>query len=307
MSSTVHTHPAGSSTGGCDPGAIDELACIATGIQRRAEVTQEHLPQLREFQEKFNGARTRYTRARLAAKADLDEAAATLGKVREQIRCRVGHEQRHCLAQAVDRVFDDIRRCAGGWGCCTDDCGCEFSDVVHPDDTVASLASRIARYTQDTQKAAACFTALDGEVTALPERAVKIRTDAVQLLADVCDPVLGQDVVRLYARLLVLLRRIAEAFRGFGSVSEFVDCLCKALLCVLKGWQAIAVLEGARAELLCKEETRRRACERKQQETVEEVMAEYARLCPPCTAHGEPDREADADAEEEEPVPAAAP
>ncbi|MFD8410781.1 hypothetical protein ACFV2Q_03260 [Streptomyces sp. NPDC059650] len=78
-------------------------------------------------------------------------------------------------------------------------------------------------------------------------------------------------------------------------------------MCVLKGWQAIAVLEGARVELLCKEETRRRACERKQQETVEEVMAEYARLCPPCTAHGEPDREADADAEEEEPVPAAAP
>ncbi|MFD8410780.1 hypothetical protein ACFV2Q_03255 [Streptomyces sp. NPDC059650] len=56
MSSTVHTHPVGSSTGGCDPGAIDELACTATGIQRRAEVPQEHLPQLREFQEKFNGA-----------------------------------------------------------------------------------------------------------------------------------------------------------------------------------------------------------------------------------------------------------
>ncbi|WP_369777476.1 hypothetical protein [Streptomyces sp. R33] len=240
MSSTAHHPPTG--TGGCDPGAIDELACVAAGIQRRAEVTQEHLPQLREFQEKFNSARTQYTTARLAAKTDLDEAAATLGKVREQIRCRVTHEQRHCLQQAVDKVFDDIRRCQGGWGCCVDDCGCEFDDTVGRDDTVATLSARIARYTADTLKAAACFTALDGELTALPERAAKIRTEAAQLLADVCDAVLGKDVVRLYARLLVLLRRITEAWRGFETVSEFVDCLCRALLCVLKGWQAIAVL-----------------------------------------------------------------
>ncbi|WP_406185693.1 hypothetical protein [Streptomyces sp. NBC_01006] len=97
------------------------------------------------------------------------------------------------------------------------------------------------------------------------------------------------------ARLLVLLRRSAEAWRGFAGVCEFVDCLCKALLCVLKGWQAIAVLEGARAELLCKEETRKAACERKRKETVEEVMAEYTRLCPPCTAHPDGAEEEDPD------------
>ncbi|MFJ3204914.1 hypothetical protein [Streptomyces sp. NPDC086989] len=287
MSSTAHHPPAGTGTGGCDPGAVDALACIAAGIQRRAEVTQEHLPQLREFQDKFNSARTEYTKARLAARTDLDEAAATLAEVREQIRCRVTHEQRHCLQQAVDEVFEDIRRCTGGWGCCVDDCGCAFDDTVGPDDTVATLSARIARYTADTLAAAACFTGLDGELTALPERAAKIKTDAAQLLADVCDAVLGKDVVRLYARLLVLLRRITEAWRGFATVSAFVDCLCRALLCVLRGWQAIAVLEGARAELLCKEETRRKACERKQRETVEEVMAEYARLCPPCSAQPE--------------------
>ncbi|MFD5509697.1 hypothetical protein ACFWIB_18220 [Streptomyces sp. NPDC127051] len=295
MSSTAHHPPAGTRTGGCDPGAIDELACVAAGIQRRAEVTQQHLPQLREFQVKFNSARTEYTKARLAAKTDLDEAAATLAKVREQIRCRVTHEQRHCLHQAVDKVFDEIRRCAGGWGCCVDDCGCDFDDTVGGEDTVATLSARIARYTADTLKAAACFTDLDGELTALPERAAKIKTDAAQLLADVCDAVLGKDVVRLYARLLVLLRRSAEAWRGFAGVCEFVDCLCKALLCVLKGWQAIAVLEGARAELLCKEETRKAACERKRKETVEEVMAEYTRLCPPCTAHPDGAEEEDPD------------
>ncbi|MEW2416053.1 hypothetical protein AB0953_20355 [Streptomyces sp. NPDC046866] len=301
MSSTLHTQPAG---GACDPGAIDALACIATGIQRRAEVTQEHLPQLREFQERFNGARTGYTKARLAAKTDLDEAGATLGKVREQIRCRVTHEQRHCLGQAVDRVFEEIRRCAGGWGCCARDCGCDFSDTVGPDDTVATLSARIARYTAGTLQSAACFTALVAELTALPERAAKLKADAAQLLADVCDPVLGQDVVRLYARLLVLLRRIREAWRGFSTVSEFVDCLCKALLCVLKGWQAIAVLEGARAELTCKEETRRTACERKQKETVEEVMAEYTRLCPPCP---DPAGLTDAESPDEEAPTAAEP
>ncbi|WP_369777477.1 hypothetical protein [Streptomyces sp. R33] len=47
---------------------------------------------------------------------------------------------------------------------------------------------------------------------------------------------------------------------------------------------------------------RRKACERKQRETVEEVMAEYARLCPPCPAHAEeaededPDEDGTADA-----------
>ncbi|MEV0989624.1 hypothetical protein [Streptomyces sp. NPDC049949] len=164
-----------------------------------------------------------------------------------------------------------------------------------PSPQITTLAARIARYTADTSKAAACFTDLDGELTALPERAAKIKTDAAQLLADVCDAALGKDVVRLYARLLVLLRRSAEAWRGFTTVSEFVDCLCKALLCVFKGWQAIAVLEGARAELLCKEETRKKACERKQKETVEEVMAEYTRLCPPCAAHSDETEEEDPD------------
>ncbi|MFI5979768.1 hypothetical protein ACIBEA_02705 [Streptomyces sp. NPDC051555] len=285
MSSTSHPRPAGTD---CDLGAIDDLACSAKGIQRRAEVTQEHLPQLREFQEKLGAARVEYAKARHTAQGDLEVAGEVLDRVREQIRCRITPEQRHCLREAVEEVFEEISECSDGWGCCVDDCDCDFDDGVGEDDTVATLSARIARYTAEVLRDTACFVSLDGELTALPERAARIRTDAAQLLADAADPVVGKDVVRLYARLLVLRRRIHDAWRGFATVSAYVECLCKVLLCVLKGWQAIAVLEGARAELMCKEESRKAACLRKRNQVVEEVMAAYSRLCPPCPpGHGD--------------------
>ncbi|MER5728127.1 hypothetical protein ABT084_07165 [Streptomyces sp. NPDC002138] len=285
MSSTSHPRPAGTD---CDLGAIDDLACGAKGIQRRAEVTQEHLPQLREFQEKFNAARGEYAAARHTAQADLDVAGEVLDRVREQIRCRITPEQRHCLREAVDEVFEEIDECSDDGGCCAGECDCAFDDGVGDDDTVAALSARIARYTAEVAKDTACFVSLDAELTELPARAAKIRTDAAQLLADAADPVVGKDVVRLYARLLVLRRRVQDAWRGFATVTAYVRCLCKVLLCVLKGWQAIAVLEGARAELVCKEESRKAACVRKRNQVVEEVMAVYAHLCPPCPpGHGE--------------------
>ncbi|MDJ0380017.1 hypothetical protein [Streptomyces sp. G-G2] len=93
----------------CDLGAIDDLACAAKGIQRRAEITQEHLPQPREFQEKFNSVRTEYAAARHTAQVDLDAAAGILDRVREQNRCRIAPEQRHCLREAVEEVFEEVR------------------------------------------------------------------------------------------------------------------------------------------------------------------------------------------------------
>lgn len=237
---------------------------------------------MKDFKEKFDSARAEYTKARDAAEKDLDAARGTLHTVREQIRCRVHKDQKQCLARAVDEVFEDIKDCAGDWGCRVEECACEFDDEVEEDDTVATLSARIARYTTEVENAAYCFTRLHRELEDLPERATKIKTEAAQLLADASDPDTGKDVVRLYARLLILERRIEEVWRGFTTVEAYVGCLCKALLCVLRGRQAIATLEGAKAVLMCKEEAGKAACERKQAQTPEEVMAVYERLCPPC-------------------------
>ncbi|MDJ0380016.1 hypothetical protein [Streptomyces sp. G-G2] len=169
-----------------------------------------------------------------------------------------------------------------------DACDCAADDAVGDADTAATLSARIARYTADVLRDTACFVSLDGELTALPQRTAKIGPDAAQLLTDAADPVVSQDVVRLYARLLVLRRRIHDAWRGFATVTAYVECLCMVLLCVLRGWRAIAVLKGARAELVCTEESLRAACLRKRNQLVEEVMAVYSRLCPPCPpGHGQ--------------------
>ncbi|TRO58519.1 hypothetical protein [Streptomyces sp. IB201691-2A2] len=286
MSTIEQTTSDGAHTGAgtgddCDLDAIEHLACSARGIKKRAEVTDASLPQLQEFKKKFDSARTDYATARETAKTDLAAAEETLATVAEHLRCRVTEEQRKRLKTAVRQVFDEIRKCVGGWGCSVGDCDCEFDDGVKESDTVATLAARIAQYREDVDKAAVFFRALADEQTELLARAAKIKADADMLLADTADPAAGKDVVVFWARLLVLRKRAENVWQGFDTVASYMECLCKLLLCVLKGWQTIAILEGAREERICKEESRRAACDRKRDETVAEVMAAYSRLCPP--------------------------
>ncbi|MFC8662315.1 hypothetical protein [Streptomyces sp. NPDC057199] len=276
----------------CDLDAIEHLACSAKGIKKRAEVTDASLPQLQEFKKEFDSARTDYAAAREASKTDLAAAEDTLDTVAEHLRCRVTEEQRKRLKTAVREVFGEIRKCVGGWGCRVDDCDCEFDDEVGENDTVATLAARIAQYREDVDKAAAFFRTLADEQTELPARAAKIKADADKLLADTAEPAAGKDVVEFWARLLVLRKRAESVWQGFETVSSYVECLCKLLLCVLKGWQSIAILEGAREERVCRDESHRVACDRKQAQTVTEVLAAYSRLCPPeSTAEVEEDEE----------------
>ncbi|MFF3935671.1 hypothetical protein [Streptomyces phaeofaciens] len=302
MSRTPQTQSDHAGTGGaCDLGAIDDLACSATGIKRQAEKTEQQLARLTEFKDRFNSARADYTKARETAGADAEAAARTLKQVYEQLRCRIGAEDKHCLKRAVRQVFAEIRDCAGGWGCCADECDCEFDPSVGDEDTVASLAARIARYEAQVEREAACFTGLAGEKDALPQRAAQIKADATQLLADVAGPDAGRNVIRLWAQLLVLRRRLEELYRGFGPVSAYLDCLCKVLLCILKGSSAIAVLEGAKAKLECMDALKKKACDEKQTNSVAEVMEVYERLCRECPPKGTGDGgQAEEDDEDEE-------
>ncbi|GAA2242625.1 MULTISPECIES: hypothetical protein [Kitasatospora] len=69
-------------------------------------------------------------------------------------------------------------------------------------------------------------------------------------------------------------------WHGFTTVADYVDRLCRELVCILKGWQAIAVLEGAKAGLECQDAARTAACEAKRKHVIDEVLTEYEKLCP---------------------------
>jgi hypothetical protein len=68
---------------------------------------------------------------------------------------------------------------------------------------------------------------------------------------------------------------------GFTSASAYGDCLCNALQCIAYGWAAIAVLEGARAELACLEKAKEESCKQKKEQTLEAILEAYDRCCQP--------------------------
>jgi hypothetical protein len=269
----------------CDGGGIDDLACRAKGIQRRAEVTNESLAELQEFKTRFATARADYGSARETAAPDIAAAEDQLKAVREQLRCHIGEEDRRHLWHALTKVLQDIEKCAGRPGCCVQDCrfdepADDEHDGDHDGDKVGRLAGLIERYRRDTKKASDCFRSLAAERTKLPERAATIRKDLDQLAADVAADVKHKELIRHWARLLVARNDLKQVWNGFSTINAYVDCLCKALEHALKGWQAVAHLEGLKATLECREVAEAAACQRKRDNTVDEVLAEYERVCP---------------------------
>jgi len=293
MTSLEQTEPASQRCDDCETGEIDDLACAAKGIQKQSEVTNESLVQLEPFKTQFETARTDYTGARDTAQADILAAWALLDTIREQLRCHVEEETREHLWQALRKVIHDIHECAGEPGCCVGECHFDpgytgGDDDDHGPDSVAAgaeqiarLAGRIERYRKDTKKASDCFAALIKEQADLPARATQYKADLDQLEADVAADAKHQDVVRLWARLLVAKYHLDNIWKGFPTVNSYVDCLCRALVCTLRGWEATARLEGTKAALECREDAEATACLHKQTDTVAEVLSEYDKLCPP--------------------------
>ncbi len=68
-------------------------------------------------------------------------------------------------------------------------------------------------------------------------------------------------------------------------MNAYVECLCRALMCSLKGRTALAILGAEIAVLECKEREKGVRCKRLQDDTLEEVLAEYLRICPPRPSH----------------------
>jgi hypothetical protein len=270
----------------CDLGAIDDLACSAKGIKKRAEVMDEFLPRLQEFKDQFDTARADYTKARDDSQADIDAARKQLTSIIDQLKCLLDEDQKKCLEQALKKVFDDIRDCAGDPGCCIVEC--DVDAKVDDSETIGGLAGRIEEYRRQTKKAMDCFTSLIQEQTDLPARATTIRAEVAQIGTDIgATELTPQKAVKLLARARVAQYHLDGVWNGFPSVNSYVDCLCRALVCAHESSEAVAVLEGAKAKKECEEQAKDEACKRKQEQTVDEVMAEYVncRTSKPAESH----------------------
>jgi hypothetical protein len=87
---------------------------------------------------------------------------------------------------------------------------------------------------------------------------------------------------KLYAAVLVARRHLKDVWAGFADVNEYMECLCQALTCTVKGHAAISELTRREAEHHCYRASWQAGCEHLAQHTVEEVLAEYLRVCVPC-------------------------
>jgi hypothetical protein len=194
-------------------------------------------------------------------------------------------EQKECLDKAGEEVFEDIDECSPDPGCCSGEC--EYDDTVPDDATVATLTPIIDEYTRKVAADTACFTSLVGEAKTITDQVAAIKAEVTQLAQDVA----GTDTTKLarwYARWLIASYKLDAKHlgHGFTSVSAYADCLCKTLQCIAAGWAAIAVLEGARAELACLEAAKETACKLKIEQTLEAILEAYD-----CCCQGKPEEE----------------
>jgi hypothetical protein len=264
-------------TGGCQPcdlGDLDGLGCKAKRYQKQSEVMTQVAKDLDTYKKQYADARKDFGEAWENAASETELIGEQLEEIRKLLDCRLDPGQKSCLEDAATEVFGELDECAPPPGCCVGEC--TFDDTVDPDDNAASLGDRIAAYRRDVEAAMACFTSLVGEGKVLTDRIAAIKAEVEALAKDVT----GSDaskVARWYARYLVAVRglELEHIGHGFTAVSDYVDCLCKALQCIAAGWGAIAVLEGARAELTCIEETKKTTCADKQAGVLVAILERY--------------------------------
>jgi hypothetical protein len=279
---TSNPPPNDQSCSGCDLAALEDLSCSAKRFQRQAEVATESLTILTEARANFATARAAYQAARDGTRADMRATQTQLCDILETLTCKIKDRDEDCVNRALDKVIAAIRECTGEPGCCAgpDDFDPAWDCDKEP---LSGLAGRIEQYRKDVAVSADCFTALIKEQADLPARVTSIKGEVASIAADLCADDHTKDLVRLYVRALVAQWQLKteQLWKGYKTVNDYVDCLCRALTNAMHGWEAIATLEGIRAECECKAAGKAAACEKKQSDIVAEVFAEYIRCCPP--------------------------
>ena len=84
---------------------------------------------------------------------------------------------------------------------------------------------------------------------------------------------------KLYAALLVARRHRHNVWRGFANDNEYMECLCRALTCMIKGHAAIGELTRQAAVNQCHRDCWKTGCKHLGENTMAEVLAEYLRVC----------------------------
>lgn len=286
--STQAQHSQGHGGGGprydCDPDSLDAIRCRAKGLQARADYNNAHLEALGKAREQYDAARAAYTAARTAATPLVDQTKSDIDKLIEnRLGCLISPDeetQKRIIAK-IKRAFDEvqarIRQCGDKTGCYLRD-DCDFDDVggCHPKDAPA----RLADITRRTARAEAAFADLIGIPAAMPAAVTKLQGELAAIqkgVGEVNDKTPLDVVIQLYAAALVAQQHATDIWRGFANVNEFVDCVCHALTCMLRGHTAIAILMGILAVKACQRESRDTACARLREKTAEEVYAAYLR------------------------------
>jgi hypothetical protein len=284
----------------CDPGLLDDLKCKARGIQAQAEYNAAHAVALDTAKLDFDKARDAYNTARAAAEPIVKEARRQLDDLVERVRCQLDPADVDCLDRAYAQVVERLRKCGAGGGCCSDG-DCDDDDEVRdcdPDD----VPGHIADITRRTAEATECFASLIREPVAavpdtaptkpdeksaaayakapepsLPDRVEAVRTEIAEIAKAVAEA--AWEPTKLYAAVLVARLHLDGVWHGFANVNDYMDCLCHALTCMIKGHAAIGELTRKAAVNACYRESWRAACKRLQTHTVAEVLAEYLRVC----------------------------
>ena len=260
----------------CDPSLLDDLKCQAKGIQAQAEYNAQKMEELTQARTQFDSARSAYSAARTAAAPTVQELRHQLAQVIDQLKCLVDDDREiRLLDRAYAAIKERLEECGDTSGCYFQD-DCEFGDVREcpPED----IAGKIAEIDRRTQAAKAAFTDLIAEPTNLPKRVTDLQAEVNAIVASMAADPRTVDFKQLYAAALVARRHLAAIWRGFEHVNAYVDCLCQALTCQLKGHTAISVLKGRAAVYECHREADEARCEHLRKQTVDEVMAEYIRL-----------------------------
>jgi hypothetical protein len=125
--------------------------------------------------------------------------------------------------------------------------------------------------------AAAAPTPSAPSLAALPARVQAVRKEIDAIAKATADG--SWEPAKLYAAVLVARRHLKDVWRGFANVNEYMDCLCRALTCMVKGHAAIGELTRQAAVNRCHRESWKAACKYLEDNTVAEVLAEYLRVC----------------------------
>ncbi len=261
----------------CDPGPLDHLKCRAKGIQAQADYNKARETELDDARKQYDTARSSYNEARRAARPDEEDLGKQLNQMIDQLACLVDEPHKiRLLRRAFGNVLHRLRKCYPSRGCEFDD-DCDFDRAVD-DCAPEAVAATIADIERRTAAAKATFTDLIAEPVNAPKRLAKVKTEVAEISTQMASDSRRVNFKELYAAALVARDHLETLWRGFANVNAYVDCLCRALTCQIKGYAAISQLKGEEAVHKCHREQGVVACEKLRDHTTDEVMAEYLRL-----------------------------